>query len=139
MIHKVTNEAGTEIMGTMLLLGIAVTVFSVVSLTFLGNVPSNDEPLVSISGAVEGNYVKILHKGGEPLSLETVVVITISGNQLNFTAEDLLEKEYKEDGFWEVGERLLYDGQDLTDKQVEATVVEPLTEKTLLMGILKHA
>jgi len=133
-----TNEAVTEIMGSMLLLGIAVSIFSIVSITFLSNVPSNDLPLVRISGAVEGNYVAITHRGGDPLSLETVVVITISGTQLNFTAEDLLDIESKQDGYWEVGERLLYDGNDLTNKRVEATVVEPLSQKTLLMGILQR-
>ena len=138
MKYKVTNEAVTEIMGTMLLLAIGVSVFSIISVTLLGKVPSNEEPLVRLSGAVEGDYVTITHRGGDPLSLETVVVITISGTQLDFTAEDLLEHEYKQDGYWEVGERLLYDGVDLTDKKVEATVVEPLTEKTLLMGILKN-
>jgi hypothetical protein len=70
--------------------------------------------------------------------LETVVSITISGNQMNFTAEDLMDKKSIQDGYWGVGETLVYDGIDLKGKKVEVTVVEPFTLRTIFVGILQN-
>ena len=102
------------------------------------NVPQSNDPLVTITGTIEGNNVVITHRGGEKLPLESVVALNISGTQMNFTADQLLDLKSKQDGYWSVGERLIYYGTNLTGLQVETTVVEPKSEKTLLIGILQH-
>jgi len=133
------NESVAEIMGSMLLLCMAVAIFSVISVNLLSATPYENDPLVSITGTIESDYVVITHRGGERLSMETVVSITISGNQQNFTAKQLMNKESKQDGYWGVGEKLVYDGIDLQAKKVEVTVVEPFTYRTVFVGILKYS
>jgi hypothetical protein len=138
MKFKKSNDSVAEIMGTMLLLCIAVTLFSVISVNILSSTPYEKDPLVSVTGTVEADYVVITHKGGVKLSLETVVAITISGNLQNYTAMQLMDIESLQDGYWGVGERLVYDGIDLKGKKVEVTVVEPFTLRTIFVGILQN-
>lgn len=135
---KKEESAVSEILGTMLLLLFAVSIFSVISIIVFSNVPQFNDPLVTITGTIEGNNVVITHRGGEKLSLESVIALNISGTQMNFTAEQLLDKESKQDGYWSVGERLIYYGTNFSGLQVETTVVDPNSEKTLLIGIFQH-
>jgi len=135
---KNKKDSTSEIMGSMILLVIAITIFSVVYVTLLSEAPINENTLVTITGTLEGNNIIITHKGGYPLTMETVVVIKISGNQMNFTAEQLLDTESKTDGYWGVGERLVYGQNDLNSKNVEVTVVEPFNQDTIFVGILNN-
>lgn len=138
MDSKRADEAVSELLGAMLLLVIAVSVFSVISLNVLSNISLDEQPLATVAGAVEGNNVVLTHRGGRPLSLESEIVLTIAGTQLNFTAEQLLDEESKQDGYWTVGERIIHNGTNLTGLRVEATVVDTKTDTTLLMGILQR-
>jgi len=138
MKGKRTDEAISDLLGTMLLLTVAVSVFSVISLNTLSDISPEEHPLVTIVGALEGNNVILTHRGGESLPLESEIVLTIGGTQLNFTAGQLLDNKSKQDELWTVGELLVYSGTNLTGLRVEATVVDVKDDTTLLMGILQH-
>lgn len=138
MQGKRTDEAVSELLGTMLLLTVAVSVFSVISLNTLSDISPEEHPLVTIVGALEGNNIILTHRGGESLPLESEIVLTIGGTQLNFTAGQLLDNKSKQDELWTVGELLVYSGTNLTGLRVEATVVDVKDDTTLLMGILQH-
>ncbi len=138
MKGKRTDEAISDLLGAMLLLTVAVSVFSVISLNILSDLSPEEHPLVTIVGALEGNNVILTHRGGEPLPLESEIVLTIGGTQLNFTAGQLLDNKSKQDELWTIGELLVYSGTNLTGLRVEATVVDVKDDTTLLMGILQH-
>jgi len=138
MKGKRTDEAISDLLGTMLLLTVAVSVFSVISLNTLSGITLEEHPLVTIVGALEGNNVILTHRGGESLPLESEIVLTIGGTQLNFTAGQLLDNKSKQDELWTVGELLVYSGTNLTGLRVEATVIDVKDDTTLLMGILQH-
>jgi len=138
MKGKRTDEAISDLLGAMLLLTVAVSVFSVISLNTLSDISPEEHPLVTIVGALEGNNVILTHRGGESLPLESEIVLTIGGTQLNFTAGQLLDNKSKQDELWTVGELLVYSGTNLTGLRVEATVVDVKDDTTLLMGILQH-
>jgi len=138
MKGKRTDEAISDLLGTMLLLTVAVSVFSVISLNTLSDISPEEHPLVTIVGALEGNNVILTHRGGESLPLESEIVLTIGGTQLNFTAGQLLDNKSKQDELWTVGELLVYSGTNLTGLRVEATVIDVKDDTTLLMGILQH-
>ena len=138
MKGKRTDEAISDLLGAMLLLTVAVSVFSVISLNILSDLSPEEHPLVTIVGALEGNNVILTHRGGESLPLESEIVLTIGGTQLNFTAGQLLDNKSKQDELWTVGELLVYSGTNLTGLRVEATVVDVKDDTTLLMGILQH-
>ena len=138
MKGKRADEAISDLLGAMLLLTVAVSIFSVISLNTLSDISPEERPLVTIVGALEGNNVILTHRGGESLSLESEIVLTIAGTQLNFTAGQLLDNKSKQDELWTVGELLVYSGTNLTGLRVEATVVDVKDDTTLLMGILQH-
>ena len=138
MNSRKADEAVSELMGAMLLLLVAVSVFSVISLNTLSGISLEEHPLVTIVGALEDNNIILTHRGGESLPLESEVVFTIAVTQLNFTAGQLLDNKSKQDGLWTVGELLVYSGTNLSGLRVEATVVDVKDDTTLLMGILQH-
>ena len=135
---KDTNISTSEIMGSMILLVICISLFSVVFITLLSEAPLERTTIVTVSATIEGNSIIITHEGGYSLSTETIVVINISGIQYDFTAGQLLNIESQIDSLWGIGERLAYTISDLSGKMVEVTVVDPFTEKTVFIGILKN-
>lgn len=138
MNGKRTDEAVSDILGTMLLLTVAVSVFSVISLNTLSGISLEEHLLVTIVGGLEGNNIILTHRGGESLPLETEIVFTIAGTQLNFTAGQLLDNKSKKDGLWTVSELVVYSGTNLTGLRVEAKVIDVKDDTILLMGILQH-
>ncbi|UCF11718.1 MAG: hypothetical protein JSW06_06615 [Thermoplasmatales archaeon] len=138
MNGKRTDEAISDLLGTMLLLSVAVSVFSVISLNTLSGISLEEHLLVTIGGTLEGNNIILTHRGGESLPLESEVMFTIAGAQLNFTAGQLLDDKSKQDGLWTVGELIVYNRTNLTGLRIEATVVEVKDDTTLFMGILQH-
>lgn len=107
---KDSNEMVSEIVGTVLLLGITVAIFSSLYVMVF-SYPSPPSPtFVNLVGTVEGSSIIIEHRGGEPLSLETKVVLTIGDEIVDITVGDgnYLDGEAKKDNQWNVGERVVY-------------------------------
>jgi hypothetical protein len=70
---KKNNDAVSELIGSVLLLLIAVTVFVVIQANILSYPTPVQEPFVTIIGEIQGKNITLLHRGGEPLSLKTRV------------------------------------------------------------------
>ena len=138
MNGKKTDEAISDLLGAMLLLSVAVSVFSIISVNTLSGISLEEHPLVTIGGTLEGNNIILTHRGGESLPLESEVIFTIAGTQLNFIAGQLLDDKSKQDGLWTVGELIIFNGTNLTGLRVEATVIEVKDDTTVFMGILQH-
>jgi len=100
--------AVSEVIGTILMLGLAATVFSIFYFTVVSNPNPNPSPIVDISGMVENNQVIITHHGGEPLDLDTELVLKIGGVSKSFDIGELLDSKSKEDNLWSLGEKLIY-------------------------------
>ncbi|MFW6120272.1 MAG: type IV pilin N-terminal domain-containing protein [Petrotogales bacterium] len=124
--------------GTMSLLIVAVSVFSMISINVLSDLSPDNQPLASLVGSVQGDSIFITHKGGEPLLPDLQIILTINGTQSNFTAGQLMDNKSKQDGLWSVGEMLVYDQGNLTGHQIEAIVVDVRDDATLFSGILQR-
>ena len=134
---KRTNIAVSEILGTMLLLVIAVSSFNVLYYFVLSAPTPTPAPIVEISGTMDENQIILMHRGGEALGLDTVVFVTIGGSKQSFTVGDFLDNESKEDGVWGLGERMVYPpGEDVWGLQVEVSVVDVESNSIVLSGIL---
>ena len=139
MKNKRKNLALSEIMGVVLLLGIAVSLFVLVQLLVYSYPFEPGAPSVNIVGSISGGNILLEHHGGESLSLDTRIIITIddipepeiivSGNLISSDG----------DASWEIGEIVSYDPSpvDITNKQVIATVVDVKTDSIVMRGILQ--
>ena len=102
-----SNRAVAEILGTMLLLTIAVLALSVIYLYVLSDDGPNPETYVKITGEVIGSNVIFEHRGGETLDLDTKISIEIAGIEYNGAVSNWLNDKNNNDK-WNLGERMTF-------------------------------
>jgi hypothetical protein len=150
MIEKRTRYGVSEIIGTLTLLIIAVSVFSLVYVSVLTNLNPSSEKIVNISGTMENGNIILEHKGGESLPLETKFKIRI-GNydifsfELNDENVTLLTSEGangKINNFWDISEQLFYYDENFTaidedGPKIEVFIIDVDTNSLKLVGTLQ--
>lgn len=134
--------AVSEILGTILLLVMAIAIFTSVYFFVIDqSTNSNDRipPSSSIAGLTSGGQHIILeHRGGEDVSLESQIVLLIGGKGYTFTVGDLMDLESKNDGAWNIGEKLVFSSVDITDLQVEVTITDTESNSIIMSGVLQE-
>jgi hypothetical protein len=135
---KVNYIAVSEIIGTILILAISVSLFSFVYLSLFFLSPQSEKPIADIIGmtADEKNII-FSHMGGEELSLDSLVIISVGGKEIIQTVGDLLDEKSSEDGYWNIGEELVIN-YDIRDLQVTARIVDKNSNSVIMMGILQE-
>lgn len=148
------NGAVSEIVGTVLLLLIALAFLSSVYVYVLSYPMPNPAPHVEIVGTVEewnmidttglGNYeeycdIVLTHRGGESLPLDSEILIDIGGTVDNTTVGDYLDSKSKEDGRWGIGERLVFQCGDITLLCIEIIVIDTVSNSVVFMGIFQES
>jgi len=123
-----TEPAVSEIVGTLILIVIAVSTFSAVSMIILSpwsNFSDIDVPQVLLVGSVHNNDVLIEHRGGIPLDTKTKVTIIIDGAADTFRVDDFnYWYDQNTDGLWNVGERVTYPAGNLQGKEVSCVIID---------------
>lgn len=148
---KKSKEAVSDVLGTVLLLGIAISLFSVLSaivLTYPVNPPT---PTINLIGMIDRNnvtmdhYIILEHRGGDALSLDTKIGITIGSTNptINQKIEALLDINATKDGYWNLGEKAIYpapyaDYPNFENEQVNIIIVDTKSNSVLLMGTLQE-
>jgi len=134
------NRAVTEIIGSILLIAIAISVFSLIYLYVLSDSGPSPEAYVNIVGKLESGDVVFENRRGESLGLDTQLILLLGGRKYDMTIDEnsLLSDEDKNDGYWNIGERLVYSGMNITDLQVESTIVDKATKSVVMWGILQE-
>ncbi len=148
------NNAVTEIIGTMILLLIAVAVFAVIFYTVVSNLNSSSETIVDIVGKMNNGYIVLEHRGGEPLDKEqTNIIFTIGGYPESHDLSDLTVKRSDggdglTDGFWNIGETLYYIDEnwyinntwylDAETPRIEVKVGDETTNSLVMTGTLQE-
>jgi len=141
----------SEIIGTVLLLMIVVAVFSGISIFVLTPPSDSPQPFVTIVGKVEemdgeienlGNldetgHVVLIHKGGESISLDSKILMTIGSTIVNMTVGNCLDAKSKEDGAWTIGEQIVYPIGNETYLHVEITIVDVTSNSVIFMGVVQ--
>ena len=114
--NKRLKLAVSEVVGTFLLLSIAVTLFSVVYIAFFSVQPSAPSPSSNIIASFEKDKIIFEHRSGESLSLDTKILLNIGGKSYSLIIRNLTlefgEQFFKDsngDGLWSIGERLVLD------------------------------
>jgi hypothetical protein len=136
---KKNNDAISEMLGSILLLIIAVVSFSVIHANILFNPFPDDQTYVTIVGEIKGKNITLLHKGGESLSLQTKAIFEIGENTYNIIIgeNDYLDNKFKADGLWDIGESLIFkQANDLDDLRVKVTVIDVKTNCVVMSELL---
>lgn len=140
MKFKKADEAVSDLVGTVLLLGMAVLFFSILSAVVLSYPISSSSPSTNLVGTIEGEYLLIEHRGGEPLSLETKVILFMdngTSKSILIGDENYLDDEAKKDNLWGIGEWFIYQDEDIMNEQVMITVVDAESSSVILRGTLQ--
>ncbi|MCK4332977.1 MAG: hypothetical protein KAV40_05295 [Thermoplasmatales archaeon] len=126
-------------MGTLLLLAIALAALSLVYMYVLSYPLPDSAPYVEIVGSLEDGNIVLLHCGGENLDLDTELLVNISNTTYVTTVGNYLDSKSKENGAWDIGERVVYTPTvDITNLYVEAAVIDRETNSMLMTGILQE-
>ena len=136
---KRLNKAVSEIVGTLLLLVISISLFSVIYLSVLTIYPSPTRPSVDLICSIDenNNNIKIEHCGGETLDLDTEFILTIAETNEKFTAGDYLNNESKNNRVWNIGERIVYPVGNITDMKGSISVVDIHSNSVILMVVFQ--
>ena len=144
------NQAVSEVLGSILLIVISVSLFSTVYAVLFTTDVQNSTPAVDIVGTIDDNKLILEHRGGESLLTKTEVILTFSnGGKKIFSVNDenYVNNNSKEDGKWDIGERVVFPLFNLENFSrfdiLDITVVdkksnEPNYRKYSLVNISKY-
>ena len=129
------KHAVTEILGTAILLGIAIALFSGIQYVVFSYPFEPSPPSINLVGTVnESNYIIIEHQGGEYISLDAIIIF----NNANYIARDYLdENTSNNDDYWNIGERVVIPLQSEPDR-IQVFVVDSETNTIIMSGLLKE-
>ena len=135
---KRMNYAVSEIVGTVVLLSITISLLVFVNVALFSIEDPHESTIVDIIGmSADEGHVIFSHVGGNDLPLDTVVVVTVGGLEIRETIGDLLDEESAEDGYWNIGEELVIE-YDIRGLQVEARIIDSESNSVLMSGILQE-
>ena len=132
------DDAGiSEIIGTVLMLGMAIALFAGVSLVITSYPLSTPSPQVDLVSFVDGSDIVFEHHGGPSLLSDTELGITINGTTTVIYVEDHLIDENQNDK-WDIGEQVVYSSGNLNQAQVEVMVIDYASNSVLMMATIQE-
>jgi len=113
---KIGDSAVSEIVGAVLLLAIAIAVFSVIYMNVLSDDGPDPDIYSTIVGKVEGTGdstdaidVVFEHRRGEGIDINSKLSLLLEGKYpIQTTVANLLDSNSKTNGMWDIGEKLIY-------------------------------
>lgn len=138
MKRKRKDEGVSEILGTVLLLGISVALFSVLYLMLQNVLVAEHTPVADLIGYIDGDTVFIEHHGGNSLPRSTVITVSVGGIHHIIDFDDSFDRN--NNGYWDIGEQVYLEINLSQINEPVAVVVSVLdvTSNTLLYsGTLK--
>ncbi|MBE3122377.1 MAG: type IV pilin N-terminal domain-containing protein [Thermoplasmata archaeon] len=134
---KKSDDAVSEVIGAILMVGIGVALFAILYFIVMSYPFTPSSPSVDIVGIIEGNNIILEHRGGDSLGLDATVSFVVGGTRNSATVGDYLI-DSNGNNRWNVGERLVIPYGDMTNLQVEATVVDMDSNSIVMMGVLQE-
>ncbi len=119
-----------------LLLGIAVSLFSLLSIIVLSYPFTPSPPSVNLVGYMDGTNVTLEHYGGESLDITNKVIVRTQETYTKINITDFLD-DVNDNDLWDLGEQLIYD-VNVTGEQIEVTVVDTRSNSIIMSGILQE-
>jgi len=130
------NNAVNEILGTILLLGISVSIFSIVYISVLTFPYTPSTPSSNIYFSLDETKVVLTHYGGKELDLESEVRIIIGDEPpITVNVSDFLDDE-DVDNYWGFGEQFVYNDTTgaVLENSVVVTVIDIDSNSVVIIG-----
>jgi flagellin-like protein len=147
MKNKRAEHAVSEIIGTVMLLGMAIALFSIVNLVAFSVFPENENPpSVRLAASVEDRNITIDHNGGESLPLDTEILCTVNDTlSTSITAGDnITELPPHDDNLWGISEKVFYNPGfynpsigSLDNSKVEIFVVDVKSNSVIMRTVIQ--
>jgi len=137
MKTKRANNAISEIIGTMLMLGISVSLFSVVYISVLTVPYSPPTPSANIIYQIDDGNIILSHYGGKALNLDTEIVMRVDGQPVDsISAGDHLYNDFNGDGLWSVGEKVVFSYESFVSggEQIEVNILDIGSNSLVMTG-----
>lgn len=139
------DTAVSEIVGTVLLLAIAICIFSLLSAIVLSYPIPSDTPSANLVGTIvktnEGEYSLLIeHRGGTPLRLDTKVLLTFDNGtsiSIRIGEKQYLDTNAKKDNLWGIGECFIYTDSNLKNQNVTISIVDVESNSMIMTGLLQ--
>ena len=137
-----SNNAVSEALGTVLLLGVSVAIFSALYIIVLSQTFETNETYPTIVSTIVGDNIIFEHRGGDSLGLDATVPLTVDGqkvliNEETPTVGDLLIDANDNDQ-WDIGEILSFnyydEGYTINSEEADATATNEEKTDTIFMG-----
>lgn len=139
-----SDNSVTEVLGTVLLLGIAVAIFSILYVLVLTQPFEVNETNPIIVSTIIDDSIIFEHRGGNSMGLDASVPLTVDGNYITInggspTVGDLLIDE-NGNAQWDIGEILSFNyydvGYSVDSDTVDAIATNEDKTNTIFMGSL---
>jgi len=132
---KRSEEGVSEVVGTILTLGITVVLFTGV-FAAVTNLPEPQETThVDFKAEIDGQLLNITHIGGSPLpSSSTSIFLLVGGSSYNFRLDDeKVTLEGEEQDRWQIDKKLTIDIShiEITTREVEILVIDQNNKRVL--------
>ena len=151
-MKKFGKEGVSEIIGTVLLLAIAIIVFSVLAIYVLSSTtPSTSAPHTNLIGYVDNNHIILQHQGGEELDLDNIKVVVWKGEEdscsCSFTngmptIQYVSINDSNSNKKWDVGEYISINATaifgNITNWQISVVVIDEESNSIIMSGILQE-
>lgn len=141
--NKRETHAASEVIGTLLLVSIGVSLFVLLSIVTI-SLPTiffpNPAPSVNIIGMVEGSSVVFEHHGGQGIPLDTEITVMFAETPVTMTIGDVLDVASKADGKWDIGEKIVIpnNNPNLPIMQISVTIIDKASNSVIMRGILQE-
>lgn len=144
---KRADQGVSEVVGTLLLIGIGVTLFAILMLLVFDSSILFESKSVPTSNIIvhydgSGNIV-FENRGGDSVPLSSIITLTFADiPPIQFTAAQYLNPApLPNDYFWSIGERVIYNASsipNLNNLEIQALIVDPSSNSILLRGIIRE-
>ncbi|MFO8078029.1 MAG: LamG-like jellyroll fold domain-containing protein [Thermoplasmatota archaeon] len=140
--RKLKNDGVSEIIGTVVLLAVAVASFSVLYVTLSATLVSEESPQVNVIGYIEGDSIVLEHQGGDTLKDNTKIDFTIGGRSQSFSLtssnDNFTFYDSNNNGEWDVGEKVTYSSPgSFSGLAVDTSVIDTSSNSALFIGSLQ--
>ena len=140
MKWKKPDQAVSEVIGAILMVGIGVALFSILYFIVMSYPFTPPVPSVDIVGSIQRDSIVLEHRGGDSLDENATISFIVGGTRISKTVRDLLI-DSNGNHRWDISEQLIYHynlSGNMTGLQVEATVVDRDSNSIMMMGVLQE-
>lgn len=138
MKEKRKNLGVSEIIGTILLLGISVTLFSGIQL-YVFSAEQSAEPIKPIiGGSLKDSTIILQHLGGRSLDEQTRIQYQIGNSTIKLFLNSSFFIDDNNNQKWDVGEIIRYPVSGEEDSIIEVKVIDEKSNDLLFINVLQQ-